>query len=59
MGSEMCIRDRHNRVNTYINTEGDKIESTDSLKILGFTFGREPNAKLHVEKLIDRFHAKL
>ena len=57
----LCVHSSiHNRVNTFIRVnDSEKIESTDCLKILGFTFGREPNAKLHVEKVIERFHSKL
>ena len=35
------------------------INSTNELKLLGFTFNSQPNANRHVELLVERFHAKL
>ena len=57
----LCINPNpYSDMTSYINTPSNEvIRSTDSLKILGFTFGREPNAKMHVTKLIERFHSKL
>ena len=40
-------------------SNGEKITSTDTLKILGFTFNHEPNASAHVKLLIDKFYSKL
>ena len=49
----------HNKVTTNIEHNNDKIESTGEMKILGFNFDSRPNANGHVEKLIERFYAKL
>ena len=53
-----CI---NNEVNSYIRVSGneERISSTDRLKILGFNFGREPNAVLHVTTLIEKMYGKL
>ena len=51
-----CI---HNHVETYIRAGEDKIESTESLKILGFSFNNKPNANYHVRGLIERFYDRL
>ena len=57
----LCINPNpYSDMSSYIITPSDEmIKSSESLKILGFTFGKEPNAKLHVTKLIEKFHAKL
>ena len=49
----------HNKVTTNIEHNDDRIESTKGMKILGFNFDSRPNANGHVEKLIERFYAKL
>ena len=46
-------------IKTYISTGQDEIESSSELKILGFTFGCEPNANVHVKKVIDKMYSKL
>ena len=56
----LCIYSNYaNELSSYINTNATTIESTTSLKILGFNFGVEPNASFHVTGLIDRFYSKL
>ena len=49
----------HNEVSTYIKYKDDVINSTQSLKILGFNFNSRPNATYHVEKLVDKFYGRL
>ena len=57
----LCIYANNNNViSSHIMTnEGTRIVSTDTLKILGFHFSNEPNANLHVSKVIDRLYSKL
>ena len=56
----LCIHvNKTNIISSYINTNEGQIESTDKLKILGFKFGSEPNAILHVTGLIHKFNIKL
>ena len=56
----LCINgNRTDNIRTYILANGEELESTDSLKILGFLFGRTPDANLHVEKLILKAYSKL
>ena len=50
MGSEMCIRDS--------TLPEERIRSTDSLKLLGFTFGSESNVNCHVIEIQRRFRAR-
>ena len=38
-------------ISSYINIGGTIIESTNSMKILGYTFGNKPNANLQVEAI--------
>ena len=49
----------HNSVHSYIRHEGERIESAEELKILGFTFDHRPNANRHVETIIEKFYRKL
>ena len=46
-------------VESYINANTKRISSSDSLKILGFWFGSEPTVDLHIEKLEEKFRARL
>ena len=56
----LCINPRNYMdVNTYINYGPETIKSTNTMKILGFTFDERPNASKHVETTIDKFHARL
>ena len=56
----LCINAcKHNNVSSYIETEGDKIASTNGLKLLGFNFDCRPNANGHVELLIEKFYSRL
>lgn len=56
----LCISESGNRVSSYIRTEaGDRIESGERLKILGFTFGPEPSASYHIDTLIKKFNIRL
>ena len=49
----------HNNVESYILSDNKKIESTTSLKLLGFNFDSRPNANKHVELLIEKFYSRL
>ena len=56
----LCINgNRTEKVLTYIMADGEELESTESLKILGFHFGTSPDANLHVEKLLLKAYSKL
>ena len=47
-------------MSTYIKTPSEQvIKSTESLKILGFHFNKEPNAIHHVKILLGKFYSKL
>ena len=51
---------RNSVVNTFINTDPSRsIAGSESLKMLGFHFGRRPNADMHVNELRKRFLGKL
>ena len=44
----------------YIHTSrNDRITSTNTLKVLGFTFGNEPNVKAHVAVLLRKFRSRI
>ena len=54
----LCISTAHGRdVQSFITTttEGGEIRTQDTLKILGFTFGRKPNANVHMEVIMTKF----
>ena len=55
----LCISPLGEEVDSYISIDGHKIISGDTLKILGFTFGRRPDATEHVEVLKRKLRAKL
>ena len=56
----LCIHaNNDSKVTSYIGSEQGDINSTTSLKILGFNFGVEPNAVYHVTLLIEKFYRKL
>ena len=47
-------------ISTYIYTpEGQKIESGESLKILGVYFGQRPTAEAHLAAITQKFYARL
>ena len=56
----LCVSSSlNNEVGSYIRTNEGEIDSTSSLKILGFNFNTEPNANYHVTGLINKFYGKL
>ena len=56
----VCISATNNSCTAYIrSSEGGRIESSGSLKILGFHFDTNPSPKLHVEKLVKKFNSRL
>ena len=57
----LCVNvSRHSNVNTYINlNEYDQKARGEELKMLGFTFGRSPNADAHVRSLCRKSYAKM
>ena len=44
---------------SYINLEDQKIESSSSLKLLGFHFGTEPTVSKHVQEIKRKFRSRL
>ena len=58
----LCINaNKINEVESYIKKpdSNERIESTDKLKILGFTFNKEPNAVAQVATIVDKFYGRL
>ena len=56
----LCIHaNKISSVKTYIKTDTGEIESTDTLRILGFDFNNIPSATHHVMGVIDRLYNKL
>ena len=56
----LCINvTRNAHTNTFIKTnEFDQIEGAETLKLLGFTFGRRPDAAAHVEYITRKTYGK-
>ena len=56
----LCITGRlDSKIDSYIYDGTNRIESSDTLKILGFTFGRSPGPEEHVKKIEEKFRAKI
>ena len=57
----LCITvAKNSMVNTYINASKKEIISgSETLKMLGFVFGRRPNAQAHVTYIKKKFYGKL
>ena len=55
----LCINSSRGDVRSYINTSQKRIVSGDSLKLLGFTFGRRPNVNAHLAVLMPKLRRKL
>ena len=57
----LCVNAcKNNTVTSHIYTDaGERINSSDSLRVLGFDFSAEPNAIKHVSGVIDRLYGKL
>ena len=56
----LCIYScKNNTVKSHIKYENERINFTDELKILRYTFDNRPNANKHVELLIQRFYSRL
>ena len=48
----LCISSALNyNVSSYINISGGVLESEEKLKILGYTFGKKPNAEEHIKQI--------
>ena len=43
---------------SHITIQGQRIESSTSLKLLGFIFGQEPNVSNHIEEIKRKFRAR-
>ena len=56
----LCIHPfQTDHISTYIRTNDGILKSEDTLKILGFTFDKSPNANYHVKQLINKFYGML
>ena len=57
----LCISGNlDNDVNTYIRVDNrTEIQGGVELKLLGFWFGRKPNADAHIEHICDKFRSRL
>ena len=57
----LCISGNNdNDINTYIRTsDTNEVQGSDRLKLLGFWFGRRPNADIHVEQISSKFRSRL
>ena len=57
----LCISGNlDNRINSYIRIDGStEIMGGSEMKLLGFWFGRRPNADIHVEKICSKFRSRL
>ena len=56
----LCIHASKNyEVSSYIRQEPEEMVSSESLKILGFTFHNRPDAVAHVTAVIDNMYGKL
>ena len=55
----LCISSSQDDVRSYMNVENKRLVSGDSLKILGFTFGRRPTVHEHVNCLLSRLRRRL
>ena len=56
----LCISGRKDSdSNAYIRTVSTQIQSTSKLKILGFTFGRDPGPSAHVSTIEASFRKKV
>lgn len=55
----LCISASRDDVRTYISTQGKRILSSDTLKVLGFTFGRRPDCRAHLDVLLPKLRRKL
>ena len=56
----LCLNaSKHSEITTFIRSGNDEIESSNSLKILGFNFDKNPSASHHVGIVIEKFYGKL
>ena len=55
-----CVNNAiHSAPSTLISVGGTLLESTKTLKLLGFTYGTQPGVKEHVEQMVNIFLVKL
>ena len=56
----LCMNvSQHSNINTYINVSGGTVVGTDEIMMLGFKFGRRPNADAHLKYMKRRFYSKI
>ena len=56
----LCISQNNNyNINSFMYSGGKKIESCDKLKILGFTFDKNPSCAAQIRFLLGNFRARL
>ena len=45
----------HSEVSSYIPVEGERINSTDKMIVLGYCFGSRPTQSAHIELILSKF----
>ena len=56
----LCISvSRNSNINAFVKADSQIIYGEDTLKMLGFVFGRHPNANAHVQHLTHRFYSRM
>ena len=53
------VPQRKESITTYIKTTDNILKSGETLKILGFTFDKNPDASYHVKNLVNKFYGML
>ena len=55
----LCVTASPDDIRSYITVQGRRTLSSDTLKVLGFTFGRTPTPQAHINVLLSRLRRKL
>ena len=55
----LCVTGSHEIINSYMNTDNGKIVGGETLKILGYTFGKKPTAQAHVNCMLPKLRRRL
>lgn len=55
----LCVSTSQDDVKSYINVDGKRILSSDTLKIVGFTFGSRPTVHSHVNAMLGKLRRRL
>ena len=56
----LCMSASKSRCTSYlVTTDGTRIESSDTLKLLGFVFDRHPNPQAQIDAMVSKFRKRL